>query len=149
VRIALLSLLEDGPKHGYELMKEMEARSGGTYKASAGSVYPNLQLLVDEGLIQAEEREGGKRVFSITAAGRAELDRNRETIDRIWGRADDWGDWSDAMSPGAVEVWGPALRLARSAFRAAAHGDEDRVEKVRELLNRAAGELDKMTGVKR
>jgi DNA-binding PadR family transcriptional regulator len=53
VRIALLSLLKDGPKHGYELMKELEARSGGMYKASAGSVYPNLQLLEDEGLIKA------------------------------------------------------------------------------------------------
>jgi DNA-binding PadR family transcriptional regulator len=136
VRIALLSLLEDGAKHGYELMKELEARSGGTYKASAGTVYPNLQMLEDEGLIRAEEHDG-KRVFALTDAGRAELDQNRETIGRIWNRADDWGDWSDAMSAGGMEVWGPALRLARAAFKAAAGGDEAKIEKVRKVLSNA------------
>ena len=144
VRIALLSLLEDGPKHGYELMKELEARSGGTYKASAGTVYPNLQMLQDEGLIRAEERDDGKRVFSLTDAGRAELGQNRETIGRIWNRADDWGDWGDAMSAGGMEVWGPALRLARVAFKAAAGGDEVKIEKVRKALSNAAAEIEKL-----
>jgi len=50
VRLAILSLLSDGPKHGYQLMKEMAEPSGGLYKASAGSVYPNLQQLEDKGL---------------------------------------------------------------------------------------------------
>ena len=47
VRLAILSLLSDGPKHGYQLMKDLEERSGGLYKASAGSIYPTLQQLVD------------------------------------------------------------------------------------------------------
>jgi DNA-binding PadR family transcriptional regulator len=62
VRHALLSLIGDGAKHGYELMKEMEARSGGMYRASAGTVYPNLQQLEDEGLVRSAAGQDGKRV---------------------------------------------------------------------------------------
>src|SRR5215467_9599662 len=72
VRLAILSLLSEGPKHGYQLMKEMEERSGGLYRASAGSVYPTLQQLEDEGLVDAAV-VGGRRVFTITEAGRLEL----------------------------------------------------------------------------
>ena len=58
VRLALLSLLEDGPKHGYQLMKDLEAKSGGLYRASAGATYPTLQQLEDEGLVTSEQAEG-------------------------------------------------------------------------------------------
>src|SRR5215469_14921470 len=51
IRLALLSMLEAGPKHGYELMKELETKSGGMYKASAGAIYPALQQLEDEGMV--------------------------------------------------------------------------------------------------
>jgi DNA-binding PadR family transcriptional regulator len=144
VRIALLSLLKDGPKHGYELMKELEARSGGMYRASAGSVYPNLQLLEDEGLIKAEVKDDGKRVFTITDAGRAELEKQKGTADRVWSRASAWDDWSDAMSPAAMEVMGPGMRLIRAAFRAAAHGDSKKIEAVRGVLARAQEEIERM-----
>src|SRR5580693_9338039 len=69
VRLAILSLLTDGPRHGYELMKMLAQRSGGIYRASAGTIYPTLQQLEDEELIKAEAREG-KRVFTITEEGK-------------------------------------------------------------------------------
>src|SRR5436309_1137662 len=72
VRLAILSLLSEGPKHGYQLMKEMKDRSGGAYSASAGSVYPTLQQLEDEGLVEAE-MQGGRRVYKLTDEGRQEL----------------------------------------------------------------------------
>src|SRR5436305_987014 len=93
VRLALLSLLNEGPKNGYQLMKEMKERSGGLYRASAGTIYPTLQLLEDEGLIQPTQQEG-KRVFELTDAGRAELARDPEAVRRIWARAEHWEDWS-------------------------------------------------------
>ncbi|MEO8456447.1 MAG: PadR family transcriptional regulator [Chloroflexota bacterium] len=144
VRIALLSLLKDGPKHGYELMKELESRSGGMYKASAGTVYPNLQLLEDEGLIRAEVRDEGKRVYTITDAGRAELEKNKDAAERVWSRASAWDDWSDSMTPAAMEVMGPAMRVMRASFQAAAKGDSQRVEEVRAVLNRAVAEIEKL-----
>src|SRR5579859_6104126 len=92
VRLAILSLLSEGPKHGYQLMKEMAERSGGLYKASAGSVYPTLQQLEDEELIQADQPTG-KKVYRITEAGLRELAKAPEHVRRIWERAERWEDW--------------------------------------------------------
>jgi len=70
VRAAVLALLAEQPMHGYQIIHEIEERSGGTWKPSAGSVYPTLQLLADEGLISAEE-SNGRKTYSLTDAGRA------------------------------------------------------------------------------
>ena len=145
VRLALLSLLAERPMHGYELMKEMEARSGGMYRASAGTVYPNLQQLEDEGLVRMETSKDGKRVYSITDEGRKALAAEAEGVKRIWSRASAWDDWSDAFSPGAVEVMGPLMGLARAAIRAAARGDSKQSDSVRDVLRKATEQLEKMT----
>src|ERR1051326_8974109 len=96
VRLAILSLLSEGPKHGYQLMKEMAERSGGLYKASAGSVYPTLQQLEDEELIQSDQ-QSGKKVYRITDAGRAELAKAPDHVRRIWERAERWEDWGQCF----------------------------------------------------
>jgi DNA-binding PadR family transcriptional regulator len=145
VRLALLSLMSDGPRHGYDLMKQLEERSGGIYRASAGTVYPTLQQLEDEGLVTSESREG-KRVYSLTEAGRAELAREDEAVRRIWRRAERWNDWRSAFDPDAAEIRGPAERLVKAAFRAVA-GEEAshrRLETVREILERALRELENL-----
>ena len=72
VRSAVLALLAERPMHGYQIIREIEERSGGTWKPSAGSVYPTLQLLADEGLIRAEE-SNGRKIYSLTDAGREEM----------------------------------------------------------------------------
>ena len=69
VRAAVLVLLAEKPRHGYEIIREIEERSGGSWKPSAGSVYPTLQLLADEGLITAEE-SNDRKIYSLTEAGR-------------------------------------------------------------------------------
>jgi len=71
VRAAVLALLAERPMHGYEMITELETRTGGVWRPSPGSVYPTLQLLEDEGLIASEE-SGGRRRFTLTDAGRAE-----------------------------------------------------------------------------
>lgn len=68
VRSAIISLLAERPMHGYQIIAEIGERSGGAWKPSAGSVYPTLQLLADEGLIAAEE-QGGRKTYSLTEAG--------------------------------------------------------------------------------
>lgn len=70
IRAAILSLLAEEPMHGYQLMQEMSARSGGVWRPSPGSVYPTLSQLEDEGLVEGE-KDGGRRVFSLTDDGRA------------------------------------------------------------------------------
>lgn len=73
VRAAVLALLAEKPMHGYQIIREIEERSGGSWKPSAGSVYPTLQLLADEGLISAEEANG-RKTYALTEAGRAEAE---------------------------------------------------------------------------
>ncbi|HET8657748.1 MAG TPA: PadR family transcriptional regulator [Micromonosporaceae bacterium] len=71
VRAAVLALLTERPMHGYEMISELDARTGGIWRPSPGSIYPTLQLLEDEGLIASETSEGRKR-FTLTEAGHAE-----------------------------------------------------------------------------
>jgi DNA-binding PadR family transcriptional regulator len=71
VRAAILALLTERPMHGYEMIQELDQRTGGVWRPSPGSVYPTLQLLEDEGLIASEEG-GGRRAYSLTDAGQAE-----------------------------------------------------------------------------
>ena len=146
VRLALLSLLEESAQHGYQLMKGLEERSGGTYRASAGTVYPTLQQLEDEGLVESES-SCGKRVYQLTDAGRSELETQADKVESIWQRADDWESWSGMWEPEASELWRPAIRAMKAALRAVGRSDNpDRVDEVREILDRARGELDRLDG---
>ena len=74
VRAAVLALLLERPMHGYELIQQIEERSGGVWRPSPGSIYPTLQLLADEGLVSGDE-SGGRRLFTLTDAGREEAAR--------------------------------------------------------------------------
>jgi DNA-binding PadR family transcriptional regulator len=135
IRLALLSMLESGPKHGYELMKELETKSGGIYKASAGAIYPALQQLEDEGMVTSDAA-AGKRTYSLTNEGRAELQKEAETVKRIWQRAEQAGDWAPWMGMEGAEVMRPAAELMKTALKAATRGSHDsaKIAKIREIL---------------
>ena len=143
IRLALLSMLESGPKHGYELMKELETKSGGMYKASAGAIYPALQQLEDEGMVTSDPT-AGKRVYSLTDSGKAELEREGETVNRIWQRAEQAGDWAPWMGVEGAEVMRPAATVMKAALKAATRGSHDsaRIAKIREILERTTREIE-------
>ena len=103
IRLAILSLLSDGPKQGYQLMKEMSERSGGVYRASAASIYLTLQQLEDEKLVKAA-LVSGRRTYTLTKAGRKKLEDDPETVRRIWERAEACEDWSQCMAPESMMV---------------------------------------------
>jgi DNA-binding PadR family transcriptional regulator len=142
VRLALLSLLSERPQHGYELMRQLEERSSGMYRASAGTVYPTLAQLQDEGLLLSES-EDGKRIYRLTDAGREEFEESAEAIEDIWQRAEQLGDWGGAFDPEVAELVRPALRLVRTVVKVAArHGDDPEVvERVREILEDAKDQI--------
>lgn len=121
IRWALLIGLLDGPAHGYELIGRLEARSGGMWRPSAGSVYPTLQLLEDEGLIIGRESEG-KRVFELTEAGRGEA---TEANERLAARTAAGGD-----GPGGHhgDLRQAVKTLMLAARQVAAAGDDTQVE---------------------
>ncbi len=141
--LAILSLLAEGPKHGYQIMKELEDRSGGWYRASAGSVYPTLQQLEDQGLVDVVQ-ENGKRVYSINDEGRAELERNAAVVEGIWKRAaklEDWGRW---MGPEVAVMAGPLAKLMKVTFRAVMRAGDDlaRQAAIRDILDAARRDLE-------
>lgn len=86
LRLVLLALIEQQPRHGYELIKAVEELFGGAYAPSPGAVYPTLSLLEDQGQLASAVDEGGKRVFSLTEAGKAWLDENRAAVDGVMAR---------------------------------------------------------------
>lgn len=145
IRLALLSMLELGPKHGYELMKELESKSGGVYKASAGAIYPALQQLEDEGLVTSDQA-GGKRTYALTDAGKTELQREADAVKQIWQRAEQAGEWGPWMGMEGAEVMRPAAAVMKTALRAATRGSHDsaRITKIREILERTKRELESL-----
>jgi hypothetical protein len=101
VRAAVLALLAEQPMHGYQIIHEIEERSGGAWKPSPGSVYPTLQLLADEGLISAEE-SNGRKTYSLTDAGRAEVTSSGASAP--WASGD--GGDADGRGFGGGAGWG-------------------------------------------
>jgi DNA-binding PadR family transcriptional regulator len=135
VRLALLSLLADGAAHGYDLMKRLEERSGRLYHASAGTVYPVLQQLQDEGLV-AVRTVDGKKVYSLAPAGREEVSRRQEQIGAIWQRAERWHELGSHITPDTVALAIAVGQLAKTALRAAkAHPELG--ERIRAILVQA------------
>ena len=86
LRYVILRLLDEKPRHGYEIIKALEERFGGAYSPSPGVVYPTLQLLEDQGFARVRAEEDGKKTYEITDAGRAHLAENRDTVDSIFER---------------------------------------------------------------
>jgi DNA-binding PadR family transcriptional regulator len=86
LRLVLLKLIADEPRHGYDLIRQIEELTGGTYAPSPGVIYPTLTMLDDMGLIEAQQSDGAKKLFAITDAGRAELDANSEIVEAALAR---------------------------------------------------------------
>jgi DNA-binding PadR family transcriptional regulator len=135
LKLVILSLLEERPRHGYDIIKAIEERSGGMYQPSAGTVYPTLTLLEEMGFARSAADEGGKRVYEITEAGREHLKANRGTVDDIFSRVARAG--AGLTSEAMVELNRAFGRLARTAYSQASHRLDDH-----EFLRGAAKLLD-------
>jgi DNA-binding PadR family transcriptional regulator len=83
LRLVLLKLIADEPRHGYDLIRAIEELTGGRYAPSPGIVYPTLTLLEEMGLIEQAPGDGARKPFQITDAGRAHLDENREEAEEL------------------------------------------------------------------
>jgi DNA-binding PadR family transcriptional regulator len=116
LRLYLLALLEERPRHGYELIQALSDRFGGTYSPSAGTIYPRLAKLEEEGLV-AKRTDGRKTVYEITDAGRAELDARRHDLDAI---EDDVTDSVRRLAEGVRAEVDTAMRSLRAELATAA-----------------------------
>ena len=127
VRLAVLRLLADEPRNGYQLMQTIEERSGGEWRPSPGSMYPTLSQLEDEALIRSAEADGS-RVFEITDAGQEHLET----------RADEPDPWipSDGRSENAMADLGPlVIGIGKAVWQVASVGSEQQRARALELLD--------------
>ncbi len=134
VRAAILALLQEGPRNGYQIMADIEERSSGAWRPSPGAVYPALSQLADEGLIAAEE-SGGKRTFSLTDAGRAYVAENPEMARGAWESTEQQEAW---QLPG---LFAAAARLGSGIVQLAHAGTAAQVSAAERLLERTRREL--------
>ncbi|WP_459643918.1 PadR family transcriptional regulator [Kineococcus sp. NUM-3379] len=130
MRAAVLALLAEGPRHGYAVMTELAERSGGTWRPSPGSVYPVLQQLQDEGLVQGAETEG-RRVFSLTAAGEELVRDNPEEFREPWSTGE------AGPSEGVTSLLEGIGALGLATREVAHLGTEAQVEQARNVLDEA------------
>lgn len=146
LKLVILRLLDEKPRHGYEIIKELEERSSGRYTPSAGAIYPTLTMLEDLGYAISTPEEGGKKVYAITDAGRAHLAEHLPLVDELFERVNQIGD----------AVFGDHVRPAREAmvglvreFGAAMLGGRrspEQVAAIAEILRRATDEIRRTGG---
>jgi DNA-binding PadR family transcriptional regulator len=143
MKYVILKLLQDKPRHGYEVMKELEDRMHGCYSPSPGTVYPTLQWLEDEGLVIGRDLQG-KKVYEITDAGRHFLEEHRDVVDDIFDRV---REAVDRVAGGAMADVNRAVgRVVKAAYRAGWKVDEAARKRVAEVLARAAEEIEGLAG---
>ncbi len=117
VRGAILVLLGEAPMHGYQIIQELERRSEGAWKPSPGSIYPTLQVLEDEGLVRAEERDG-RRVFRLTETGEAHLAEHRDQIGTPWEQvADEFTMRGGQLQESVGQLFGAVRQVSMSGTR--------------------------------
>jgi DNA-binding PadR family transcriptional regulator len=134
VRAAILLLLEEEPRNGYQLMEEIESRSGGAWRPSPGSVYPALAQLEDEGLIGSDE-SAGRRSFELTDAGRAYVAENRDSLGSPWDEA------GEGVPSEFVELRTLIGQLGMATLQVAQSGDEGQIAEAKRILAEARKSL--------
>jgi len=147
VKYVLLDLLREGPRHGYDMIKEIERRSGGMYTPSPGSVYPTLQMLEDQGLVTSTTVDG-KRTFRLTDAGYAFIEERSDRTDDARGRA--WAERThlreEVRSVGREA--GELARSVRDAVRAYTP-DSRQMNEIRDVIGETRKRIEAILAERR
>lgn len=142
IQVAILHLLREESMHGYQIMKELEERSSGLYKASAGSVYPALQELLDKGLIDLSGGESEKKIYSINENGKQRISEHVENN----GGEDIWQEWREKLAwrnsteftqlDDAVKQWELELKKTMKQLRKKPENTPQLIELLGEMTER-------------
>ncbi len=145
LKYVILKLLAEKPRHGYEIIKELEEKFGGAYAPSAGTVYPTLALLEDLGYASVTPEEGGKKVYSITPAGEKYLEENKSQVEDVFERIQNFG--SSFFSESMMDVNRSFGRLARATYATVPwqSGDKTIASELKSILDRAAEQIEELS----
>lgn len=144
LKLVVLRLLEEKPRHGYEIIKELEGRFGGAYAPSPGTVYPTLTLLEDLGYARVVPEEGGKKIYQITDEGRKHLAENTTAVNDIFERI---SRFVEGFVDAPMRDVNLAFKNVARATYSTATGhinDKEALEKIKGALERAAAEIDQI-----
>lgn len=142
LKYVILRLLEDKPRHGYEIIKELEGRFGGSYAPSPGTVYPTLTMLEDLGYARVVPEEGGKKIYEITDEGRKYLAEHSTTVDDIFGRI---AQFVEGITDSPMRELNTSFqRLARATYKTATShlSDKELIQRIRDIIQKAADEVE-------
>jgi len=141
LKYVILNLLKDKPAHGYEIMRDMEEAFHGFYTPSAGSVYPTLQMLDDMGYVSSSERDG-KKVYTITEAGKQFLKEQQDVVAKIKGQMKDWFHPRDIGH--LHEAMHELHDLGHLVGRGTRHLKADKWAQIKETITRARREIEEL-----
>lgn len=144
LRLALLHLLKETPRHGYDLIKAIEEQTGGAYAPSPGVVYPTLSLLTDEGLIEEQAGDGARKVFALTLSGQQELTERAEEAAALLERLTALGEADNRhRAPPVARAMSNLMTALRGR---AAHGafDRETMHQVTAILDEAAQRIERL-----
>lgn len=144
LRLVLLRLIADEPRHGYDLIRQVEEMTGGAYAPSPGVIYPTLTLLDDMGQIEAATSEGSRKLFAVTAAGQAELDANHELVDMLMARLAAVGEERQRTDGGSVRRAMGNLRTVLVNRLGARDLDEETLHRVVALIDETAQKIERL-----
>jgi DNA-binding PadR family transcriptional regulator len=149
----ILDLLKDKPRHGYEIIRELEERFHGFYSPSPGTIYPTLQYLEEAGHVTSKEQDG-KKVYTITEEGLKFLAEKAQNVDDVHFRAwpgfghshegHGWESWGAELRDQFHEVMGEIADLGRLIGRRARGMNRDKMRRVGEVLKKAYEEIEKI-----
>jgi DNA-binding PadR family transcriptional regulator len=141
VRWLVLEALESGPKHGYGIIGVIEERTKGAYKPSPGSIYPTLQLLEEMELV-ACSRDGSRKLYELTDAGRAELEGRRDEVEQSYTRLGGDFGWTEAFD---FHSMGMRVRRTMRAIRVGVRRGrigQAEIKRIKAVMDRALGEIE-------
>jgi DNA-binding PadR family transcriptional regulator len=141
LKYVILRLLEEKPRHGYDIIKELENRFGGSYAPSPGTVYPTLTMLEDMGFARVVPEDGGKKIYEITDEGRKHLAEHSSTVDDIFARIAKFVEgFADAPM---MEVNQAFRDLAGATYKTATSqiSDKEKLASIRDILRSAVEQI--------
>jgi DNA-binding PadR family transcriptional regulator len=143
LRLVLLKLIADEPRHGYDLIRAIEELTGGDYAPSPGVVYPTLTMLADMGLIEETAAEGSRKAFAVTAEGKTRLEESADEVEALFERLDEAFPKREPGHPPIGRAIGNLMnalrhRVARDGF------DDALVHEITEILDDAARRIERL-----
>lgn len=144
LRLVLLKLIADQPRHGYDLIRAIEEITHGTYAPSPGVVYPTLTMLQDMGLIEESGAAGSRKAYAVTADGVAHLEEKAEEVERLFDRLSGMGD--DQRRAGGAPIKRAVGNLLSALWHRATRDDvdEDTLHEIAAILDEAAQKIERL-----